>query len=252
MLISHRYKFIYTKTVKTASTSVEAYFERFCLPAGDELPPTDARDEHESATGVIGYRGKLREPRKWFQYRGKRLASPRWFHHMPAERIRRQIGPEIWDSYFKFCVVRNPFEKAISAFEHLGRDHVVPSGVTSVLFRRKHRACTPEQLRFLHWMTKRGLPRDRDKLVIGSSFCLDDVIRYESLETEMARICHRIGVPWEPARLPRLKTDMRRPESTAATLYTPAAIRLVERAYAFELRHFGYSYPGDVVRDSRR
>lgn len=29
MLVSHRYKFIYTKTVKTASTSVESFFERF-------------------------------------------------------------------------------------------------------------------------------------------------------------------------------------------------------------------------------
>ena len=152
MLISHRYKFIYTKTVKTASTSVEAYFERFCLPDGEGLPPTDARDEHESETGIIGYRGKLREKRKWFQYRGKRLANPRWFHHMPAALIQRQIGAEIWDSYFKFCVVRNPFEKAISAYEHLGRDHAGPSGVTGLVFRQRHRSCTPEQLRFLHWM----------------------------------------------------------------------------------------------------
>ncbi len=35
MLVSHRHQFIYTKTHKTASTSVEAYFERFCFPPGD-------------------------------------------------------------------------------------------------------------------------------------------------------------------------------------------------------------------------
>jgi len=35
MLVSHRKKFIYTKTAKTAGTSVESYFEPFCLPEGD-------------------------------------------------------------------------------------------------------------------------------------------------------------------------------------------------------------------------
>jgi hypothetical protein len=245
MLISHRYKFIYTKTVKTAGTSVEAYFERFCLPDGDERVPTDARDEHESTAGIVGYRGKLREKPRWYQYRGRLVANPKWFNHMSAALIRRQIGAEIWDSYFKFSVVRNPFDKAISAFEHFGRDHAVPSGLTGWIFRQRHRSCTPEQLRFRHWM-RRGLPRDRDKLVIDSRVCLDDVIRYESLETDLARICGRIGVPWEPERLPRFKADFRRPESTAARLYTPTAIRRVEKVYAFELDHFGYSCP-DLV-----
>ena len=56
-----------------------------------------------SDSGIVGYRG----------------TSPggnEWFNHMPAEAIKARIGHEIWDSYFKFCVVRNPFEKLVSAF----------------------------------------------------------------------------------------------------------------------------------------
>ena len=34
MLISHRKQFIYTKTAKTAGTSVESYFEKYCMPEG--------------------------------------------------------------------------------------------------------------------------------------------------------------------------------------------------------------------------
>ena len=51
MLISHKYKFIYLKTIKTASTSVEAYFERFCMPENDYELSHD-REVYESNFGV--------------------------------------------------------------------------------------------------------------------------------------------------------------------------------------------------------
>lgn len=35
MLISHRKRFIFTKTAKTAGTSVESYFEQYCMPEGE-------------------------------------------------------------------------------------------------------------------------------------------------------------------------------------------------------------------------
>lgn len=56
MLISHRKKFIFTKTNKTAGTSIESYYERFCMPVG-EWEESHAREEYISDTGVIGYRG---------------------------------------------------------------------------------------------------------------------------------------------------------------------------------------------------
>src|SRR6185312_9079529 len=115
MLISHRYRFIYTKTNKTAGTSVEAYFERYCMPDG-EWHPGHARDEYDSEAGVIGYRGE--NPK-----------NKRWYNHMPAALIRQQVGETVWNDYYKFCVIRNPWEKAISGFAHLGRDHQVPVGI---------------------------------------------------------------------------------------------------------------------------
>jgi hypothetical protein len=37
MLVSHQRKFIYTKTVKTAGSSVESYFEPYCI-SPEEYP----------------------------------------------------------------------------------------------------------------------------------------------------------------------------------------------------------------------
>ena len=57
MLVSHRYKFIFTKTVKTAGTSIESYFEKYCMPEG-EWKESHNREEYVSETGIIGYRGR--------------------------------------------------------------------------------------------------------------------------------------------------------------------------------------------------
>lgn len=227
MLISHRYRFIYTKTVKTAGTSVESYFERFCMPEG-EWQPAHFRDEYESPTGVIGFRGR------------RAAQGHKWYNHMPAELIRQYVGVDVWNSYFKFCVIRDPFEKAISAFEHFGQTHSIPRGREGLRFRLRYWSYTAEQRRFLHWLTVHGPVIDRDKYMIGAAFCLDDVVRYESLEADLERICDRIGVPWNPSQLPRYKSEIRRPTSVASVLYTPPAVQLIEQLHAFELATFGY------------
>ncbi len=220
MLVSHRRQFIYTKTVKTGGTSVESYFEPECLPSG-QWQPMHFRNETVSAAGIIGYRGPQVPP------------DCRWWNHMPAASIREQLGERVWSEYFKFCVVRNPFEKAVSAFYFLGR----PEPSEGLDLDR-------ERWRFEEWLAANGPPIDRDKYLIDGEFCLDRVIRHESLTTDLAAVCERLGMPWEPARLPRFKSGVRPPQATVAALYTSRSRTLVEQAYAWELEHFGYEFPG--------
>ena len=228
MLVSHRYRFIYTKTFKTASTSVEAYFERFCMPEG-EWTPSHGRDEYVSATGIIGCREASRHS-----------ASCRWYNHMPAARIREAIGAETWNSYHKFCVIRNPFEKCISAFEHLGASHTISQAKAWLAAVRC--GMTPEQARFYDFLTRRKVV-DRDVYTIDGTFCMDTIIRYESLHDDLQRVCEQLSVPYEPGRLPTYKAGTRRADATVERLYTPQARALVERRYAFELERFGYQFP---------
>jgi hypothetical protein len=105
MLISLRKKFICTKTVKTAGTSVESYFEPYCMLEG-EWQFSYGREEYVDQSGIIGYRGTVRK-------------SKTWTNHMSAEAIKELIGEKIWNSYFKFCVIQNPYDKLISAFHFL-------------------------------------------------------------------------------------------------------------------------------------
>lgn len=228
MLISHRHRFIYTKTAKTGGTSVESFFERFCMPDG-AWTQLHGRDEHVSEHGIIGYRGPVPP------------SGTTWWNHMPASTIKAKVGAAVWESYFKFCVVRNPFEKCISAFCFQGGDYQASPRVTEEL---RHENLGAEQIRFIGFLQHHA-PVDRDKYMIGRGFCLDAVIRYEALEDDIQKICDRIGVPYDPKYLPHFKRGIRPPDATVGSLYTKRSRELVEKVFAFELRFFGYHFPGE-------
>lgn len=222
MLVSHSHKFIYTKTVKTGGTSVESYFERFCMP-GDEWTESHWRYEHVSESGIVGHRGP------------NMPGNCGWWNHMSARLIRQRVGEEIWNGYLKFCVIRNPYDKVISAF---------------YFFRRRSNPhmefSDPELDRelFGQWVQSGyKLPIDNDKFLIDGTFCLDDVIRHESLHQDLERICGRLGVQWNLSWLPVFKTGVRPKYASAEALYTDKSRKVVETAFAFELDYFKYVFP---------
>ena len=161
---------------------------------------------------------------------------------MPAWLIREQLGEEMWQSYFKFCVIRNPFEKAISAYYH------------SKVLKTKEPARRPDcwseddPQRFEEWLEHDRLPTDRDVFCIDGRFALDDFIRYESLLPDMQRVCERLGVSWDVTRLPMFKAGFRPPEAAAERLYTFRSRELVAEVSEFELRYFGYAFPAPETK----
>lgn len=214
MLISHRKQFIYTKTAKTASTSVESYFEQYCMPEG-EWSFQHARDEYVSETGIIGYRGSAG-------------GESRWFNHMSAADIRDKIGAEAWNAYFKFTVIRDPFDKLVSGyfFSIRGIDHP-PEPVAG----------------FRDWVKNGGDVIDRHTYTIEGELCMDYYIRYEALTDGIRHVCNALQLPYEPERLPVLKGGFREQAIPLSAFYDPETRAIVEQKYAFELAHFGYQCP---------
>ncbi len=89
MIICHTHKFIYVKSFKTASTSVERFFQYFC---------TDK--------DIVGYRGRNPIPK-----------NCDWYNHMSPRHIKKKLNDDnIWDSYLKFGCIRNPWDRKVSAY----------------------------------------------------------------------------------------------------------------------------------------
>ena len=239
MLISHKNQFIYTKTEKTAGTSIESYFEKFCMPE-DEWEFSHARDEYVSTEGIIGYRGN--------DARGKK-----WVNHMSALEIRNKIGNSIWNSYFKFCVIRNPFDKLISGFFFVEEQKRQRSFAQNLKSRAKKVIGKSEPIdcikgensiaRFRSWLSNGGSIIDRDKYLINREICVDYFIRYEDLGNGIKHVCDLLNIPFEPERIPSLKSGLRNRKIPLREFYDDQTIQIVIGLYEFEIEKFGYSMP---------
>jgi hypothetical protein len=245
MLISHRKRFIYTKTVKTAGTSVESYFEPYCMRDG-EWNFSHARSEYVSEAGIIGIR--TGEPLE--------IQGAIWWNHMPARTIRALIGESAWNDYFKFCVVRNPFDAMVSAYRFFwASKHSTRPRATGYLSRVTSAFSRPNGLAelrgsFENWLRSVQMPLDQNKYRMDGQLCVDAVIRYESLVDGIRDVCHRLDIPFHPERLPHLKKS-EKSEFPLESYYTPVSLALVERAYRFELEAFGYGKPWETPGTER-
>lgn len=224
MLLSHRYKFIYLKTMKSAGTSVEALLEHYCLPPGTKCG-THSRKMTISEYGIAGSR---------FHGHG---CNDQYYNHMRADEVRRNVGDSIWNDYFKFCNVRNPWDRMVSLFFNMN-------------LKRSHHLRTAEfsevQERFQKWVRFKiqgNSTNDHLIYTLDGRLAVDDVIRYESLHDDLARVCQKINIQYRPIELPTWKSDWRvRPEGYQDYYTDQTTIDAVAGAHQFELVQFGYTF----------
>ena len=121
MIISFKYKFIFIKTYKTAGSSIESYLYKY-LNSNDIYAHT-ADNKGINCWGEFDPENQLSNffEKKTYQERiGKKL---RFYAHMPAWLIKdrldlysRKIKFDIFDNFYKFAVIRNPFDLVVSDY----------------------------------------------------------------------------------------------------------------------------------------
>jgi hypothetical protein len=217
MLVSHLKKFIFIKTIKTASTSVEMYFQRWCLHDPTQFVD-EVTDEIISTAGIIGYRG--------WNHR-----EHQWYNHITASQLKELVGAETWKNYYKFTTVRNPYERAVSLFYWL----VAHNRITCPSVDTKQRFV---------WFLKRSneFASDTVRYVIDNEYCHDGIIRYEHLHDDTEKICQRLGVEWNPQWLGKYKSDARPSYATIESILNSESIEFINRSCEFEFKYFDYKF----------
>jgi hypothetical protein len=219
MLVSHLNKFIFTKTQKTGGTSVEVFFERHCFPKG-EWTFSGGRDQYvNDETGIVGYRG------------GKLNPTPIFYNHMSALELKQKLAPEIWKKYFKFTVIRNPFDKMVSAFYHIEKSRNQGKYLNDD---------SNDVIRFRRWVQGGGKVYDRHAYIIDDKVALDYFIRYENLKEDIAFVCNKVGIDCDLNNLPNLKSQHRDRSFSLNEMYDEKTEALVRKYYKFEIDFFNY------------
>lgn len=166
MIISHKYKFIFIKTHKTASTSVEIDLASKCADTDIVARIHEFADEKEVTKKHI--------PRNDEGFK----------NHMTIENVRNNLkNMKKFNSYFKFCVEREPVDKLLSHFYWHHRSKIDNFFYKEVNYLWERYLVFPlnmNNLNLNHW-------------TIDGELAVDKILRYENLKQELKETCKQLG-----------------------------------------------------------
>lgn len=200
IVISHKHKFIFIHISKTAGTSME----------------TVLRDESCQLL-----------PGQWDTTR---------IRHTPLNHLTLQelidydvLTPAQLKSYFKFCFVRNPWERLISEIFCRWMSPWFRDLTTEARIRRACQLATEPTGVANHL-------RPQVDFISAAELHMDFIGRFEYLEEDFAYLCHLLGLP---NTLPHLNRSTR---DTYQSYYTAETQALVTATYQRDIDAFHYDF----------
>ncbi len=225
MIISHQHQFIFLRIPKTASTSIEIELSKICGPK-DVITPL--RFQNDPTGKDSGFKGPQNHKLNVFQYKlhdwyriivlRKHVKDLR---HGTAKQIKDFIGLKTWNSYYKFCVVRNPFDRVISQY----------------YWQYKNKPNKPDINEFILNLQEEKInlwPR----YTIQNQIAMNFICRYEKLNADLEKVTTQLGLA--PLHLPKAKTTQRKNHLHYSQIINHEARARVELLCADEIKTFDY------------
>lgn len=193
MIISHSRKFIFIKASKVAGTSVQKALAKIC-------------DGHDIVVDDVDVKLKL-------------------YQHETPISVKRFVGEDVWRSYRKIVIIRNPWDALVSHyfFAHASQKIQCPA-----YFER-----------FVWWNISGAVPLNKNHWLIQGGKWADVYIRFEHLESDCVDLFRDIGVDF--TGLTREVSGFR-PSIHYSIMYNQVSMEMVEKTYMEEIKQFGYAF----------
>lgn len=207
MIVSHKYKFIFIAIPKTATHAI-----RFALRP--HLASNDWEQVelfHRSRAPIAGFENINHG-------------------HITAQVAKEALGKEIWDSYYKFAFVRNPFDRFISYSFFKNKNSEIFK--KHALAKMKLAFQDPFVLNDLLFQPQIDFINDEE-----GGLMVDYVGRYEQLQKSFNAISKQTGI--KSVELPLLNTT---DHEKYHGYYDEELRGLVEIHYKKEIELFNYSF----------
>lgn len=220
MIISHKHKFIFLKTHKTGGTSLQIALSSKC--GGEDVISRLHPDDNEELVKANG-KGeqntivplKYYNKRDWFQFivRGRRQ---HYSEHIDVGYLKRWIGEDVWNTYYKFCFERNPFEKVLSYYYWRVRD----SKITLDDFMEEN----------LVQLSDVEIYTDRRGIIA------DDIFLYEKMDDVISKLEKKLGF-LIPLKKIKAKTGYRKERKSYEDEFTNEQLAKIAAAFKFEINN---------------
>ena len=207
MLISHTHRFLFVHTIRSGGTSVARALEPFA-----HRPPDGLANRYLSKLGLV------RDPRRI-----------RLREHETALRARRLLPRDVFDSYFKFAFVRNPWSWLVSVWSRLR---------TTESHRHYRVVSKLDFPSYIDWEVSRN-QRHQHPFVCDErrELLVDFVGRQENLAADFAGACESIGL--EGVELAHIGG---RPHADYREYFDEALREKVRAHWAADIELFGYDF----------
>jgi chondroitin 4-sulfotransferase 11 len=171
----------------------------------------------------------------------KSLFNVNSVEHANAEWYQR-IDPDRFDRYFKFAIVRNPWDRLVSAWTYLREGGAKSSEDDTAWGEFFHRFDNFEDF-VCHWLTPENIRRKhlftpQSEFVTDrfGGMAMDFVGRYERLNEDFDVICEKLGMD---VKLPHLNSSKR---VGYREFYTDRSRDVVAEIYARDVELFQYQF----------
>jgi len=217
MLISHSHRFIFFHVAKTGGMSVRSAL----LPYTEE--PARFKIKRPPAQ-------KAGQPNPFYAVWEALLL------HAMARDVQKEVPSTIFDSYYKFAFVRNPWDWQVSMYNfilsepsHIRHSLVVSFGSFD---------------RYLDWVVATDSPYPKGATKFQYETLTDSdgrllvnyVGRFETLAQDFAQVCHQVGLT---TRLPHLNSSQHR---NYRAYYNERSQQMVAEHFATDIDLFGYTF----------
>lgn len=206
MILSHSKKFIFVHLYKTGGTSIRRRLEKY-----------------DTSYNVLHWaKSKLTK--------NPVFTSPVAHKHAMAKVIRKEVGPEIYDNYFSFCFVRNPWDWQVSLYHYVLKDNTNQHYDIISSFK--------DFTEYIHWRCAEDVHFQKEYVLDEAGNQIVDFIgRMENLNEDFKKICQHLDLDVED--LPHLNKSVNKKYHA---FYTDETRDLVARTYAPDIEFFGYEF----------
>ena len=213
MIISHSKKFIFVHIKKNAGTSVTRYLDEYltyrdlvlgCTEFGEQIQP------------FFRWKYKLNK-------------------HSYSKRIKAVTGDEVWNDYFSFTFVRNPWARMVSLYTWCRKNKlkydICQDAINSESFSE-----------FIRGRCFAQLPKQVDYFTDAQGKIIVNFVgKQESIQDDFEYVCNQIAVPCTD--MLKNKHNQSNPKQNYREYYTSDQdIELVAKKFAPDIDTLGYEF----------